>query len=103
MTASVALDFPSPTCWGGDLNNSHQAFNDGDNVVLRDADGKRYLYKVFDEFVVEPNQTEVTEPVAGKNIVSLQACTLPDYSKRLIIQAELVEVLEDSEQAGAAR
>jgi hypothetical protein len=26
MTASVALDFPSPTCWGGDLNNSHQAF-----------------------------------------------------------------------------
>jgi sortase A len=73
--------------------------NDGDNVVLRDADGKRYLYKVFDEFVVEPSQTEVTEPVAGKNIVSLQACTLPDYSKRLIIQAELVEVLEDSEQA----
>lgn len=67
----------------------------GDNVVLRDADGKRYLYRVFDEFVVAPNQTEVTKPVAGKNIVSLQACTLPDYSKRLIVQAELVEVLEE--------
>ncbi len=73
-----------------------------DNVVLRDADGRRYLYKVFNEFVVEPSQTEVTEPAAGKNIVSLQACTLPDYSKRLIIQAELVEVLEDSEQAEQA-
>lgn len=68
---------------------------DGDDVVLRDADGKKYLYEVFDEFVVEPDRTEVTEPVAGKNIVSLQACTLPDYSKRLIVRAELVEVLEE--------
>ncbi len=74
----------------------------GDDVVLRDSDGKRYIYRVFDEVVVEPDRVEVTEPVAGKNIVSLQACTLPDYSKRLIVQAELVEVLEDSEQASAA-
>lgn len=74
--------------------------DNGDNVVLRDSDGRRYLYEVFNEFVVEPHQIEVTEPVAGKNIVSLQACTLPDYSKRLIIQAELVEVIEGSEQAG---
>lgn len=74
----------------------------GDNVVLRDADGRRYLYEVFNEFVVEPDRTEVTEPVAGKNIVSLQACTLPDYSKRLVVQAELVEVLEEGEQAETA-
>lgn len=73
--------------------------NDGDNVVLQDADGRKYLYKVFNEIVVEPDQTSVTEPVAGKNIVSLQACTLPDYSKRLIVQAELVEVPEDPQQA----
>jgi sortase A len=71
---------------------------DGDNVVLRDADGKRYHYKVFDEFVVEPDRVEVTEPVAGKNVVSLQACTLPDYSKRLVVQAELVEVLEEPDR-----
>jgi sortase A len=25
----------------------------------------------------------------GKNIVSLQTCTLPDYSHRLIVQGEL--------------
>jgi sortase A len=31
-------------------------------------------------------------PVAGKNIVSLQTCTLPDYAKRLIVQAELKSV-----------
>ncbi len=75
---------------------------DGDNVVLRDSDGKRYLYKVFDEIVVSPDHTQATEPVAGKNIVSLQACTLPDYSRRLIVQAELVDILEDPRQASAA-
>ncbi|MGH3086956.1 MAG: class E sortase [Rubrobacteraceae bacterium] len=77
--------------------------NDGDNVVLRDADGRKYQYKVFNEVVAEPDQTSMIEPVAGKNIVSLQACTLPNYSKRLIIQAELVEVLEEPAQASAAR
>jgi sortase A len=77
--------------------------NNGDSVVLRDSDGRRYFYKVFNEIVVNSDQTGVTEPVAGKNIVSLQACTLPDYLKWLIIQAELVEVIEDSEQASAAR
>jgi sortase A len=29
--------------------------------------------------------------VQGKNIVSLQTCTLPDYSHRLIVRGELVE------------
>jgi sortase A len=38
---------------------------------------------------VNPNETSVTKPVDGKNIVSLQACTLPDYSRRLVVRAEL--------------
>ena len=62
----------------------------GDSVVLKDAEGRRYVYKVFDRFVVGPNNTSVKEPIAGKNIVSLQTCTLPNYSERLIVQAELV-------------
>ena len=32
----------------------------------------------------------VTRPLKGKNILTLQTCTLPDYSRRLIIQAEKV-------------
>jgi sortase (surface protein transpeptidase) len=28
--------------------------------------------------------------VVGKSIVSLQTCTLPDYSDRLIVRGELV-------------
>jgi len=62
----------------------------GDRVVLTDADGKRYTYKVFKKFVVEPTRVSVTRPLEGRNIVTLQTCTLPDYSDRLIVQAEKV-------------
>ncbi len=69
-----------------DLNK----LEDGDEVFVTDADGKKYTYRVFKEFIVSPTDLSVTEPVLGKNILSLQTCTLPDYSKRLIVQAELV-------------
>jgi sortase A len=62
----------------------------GDRVILTDADGKRYTYKVFKKFVVEPTRVSVTRPLEGRNIVTLQTCTLPDYSRRLIVQAEKV-------------
>ncbi len=62
----------------------------GDRIVLTDADGKRYTYKVFKKFVVEPTRVSVTRPLEGRNIVTLQTCTLPDYSDRLIVQAEKV-------------
>ena len=61
-----------------------------DTAFLTDADGKRYVYKVFREYVVEPTQVSVTRPLEGRNIVTLQTCTLPDYSRRLIVQAEKV-------------
>ena len=32
---------------------------------------------------VAPDNAEVMEPVEGKSLVSLQACTLPDYEERL--------------------
>jgi sortase A len=32
----------------------------------------------------------VTRSPKGKNVLTLQTCTLPDYSRRLIIQAERV-------------
>ncbi len=64
----------------------------GDEVILTDANGTQYTYHVFDKFVVAPTDVQVMQPVAGRNIVSLQTCTLPDYSERLIVQAELVSV-----------
>ena len=64
----------------------------GDEVILTDANGTTYTYEVFKKFVVSPNDVHVMRPVAGKNIVSLQTCTLPDYAQRLIVQAELKSV-----------
>ena len=63
----------------------------GDKVILEESGGTRYLYRVFDKKIVPPDRTSVKEPVGGKSIVSLQTCTLPDYSRRLIVQAELVQ------------
>ncbi len=61
----------------------------GDEVFLTDADGERYTYEVFDKFVVDPGAVRVLRPVPGKSVVSLQTCTLPDYSRRLVVQGEL--------------
>lgn len=71
-----------------DLNK----LDNGDEIFVTDADGTRYTYEVFKETVVSPNDLSVTEPVPGKNIITLQTCTLPDYSDRLVVQAEQVAV-----------
>ena len=66
------------------------ALEKGDEITVTDADGKEYRYEVFKEVVVEPTDLEVTRPVPGKDVLTLQTCTLPDYSQRLIVQAEKV-------------
>lgn len=62
----------------------------GDAIYLTDANGRRYTYRVFERIVVDPTDVFVTRPIPGKNIVTLQTCTLPDYSRRLIVRAERV-------------
>jgi sortase A len=62
----------------------------GDKIYVTDSNGKRYVYKVFKDYVVDPTDLHVLRPLKGKNIVTLQTCTLPDYSRRLIVQAERV-------------
>ena len=62
----------------------------GDEVHVTDAMGRSYTYRVFKELVVEPSDLFITRPIKGKNIITLQTCTLPDYSQRLIVQAEKV-------------
>ena len=77
---------------------SHLVFYDldvlqnGDEFILTDADGTRYTYRVFRGFVVGPGAYHATEAVPGRSVVSLQTCTLPDYSERLVVQAELTDV-----------
>lgn len=62
----------------------------GDEVYVTDAMGRSYTYRVFKELVVNPSDLFITKPISGKNIITLQTCTLPDYSQRLIVQAEKV-------------
>ncbi len=86
--AGHRLGFPGTDSWLSfwDLN----VLDKGDRVFIIDSAGKRYVYKVFKTFIVNPDEVSVTRPLEGRNIVSLQTCTLPDYSKRLIVQAEKV-------------
>jgi sortase A len=64
----------------------------GDKVYLEDAEGREYTYQVFRKLVVEPTNLSVLKPIKGKNIVSLQTCTLPDYTNRVIYRAVLKDV-----------
>jgi sortase A len=75
-----------------DLNK----LENGDQVYITDANGTKYTYEVIKEFTVSPTDLSVTDPVDGKNILTLQTCTLPDYSQRLIVQAELVDTTSSS-------
>jgi sortase A len=75
-----------------DLNK----LENGDQVYITDANGTKYSYEVIKEFTVSPTDLSVTDPVNGKNILTLQTCTLPDYSQRLIVQAELVDTTKSS-------
>jgi sortase A len=86
--AGHRLGYPRTKSWlvFWHLNNLKR----GNKVVLEDAAGRRYEYEVFDKEVVEPNDSSVKKSVKGKNIVTLQTCTLPDYKDRLIVRAQLV-------------
>ena len=64
----------------------------GDKVYLEDAEGREYTYEVFGKLVVAPANLSVLRPIKGKNIVSLQTCTLPDYTNRVIYRAVLKDV-----------
>jgi len=72
-----------------DLNNLKK----GDKVYVTDANGNEYVYKVYKKFAVYPTEIWVTRPVRGKSILTLQSCTLPNYTERLIVRAELVKTI----------
>ena len=80
--------------------NSYLAFWDlnkleeGDEFYITDSEGRKYTYEVFRKFVATPDNLSVLNPVEGKNIVTLQTCTLPDYTNRLLVRGELKDIQE---------
>jgi sortase A len=85
---------------GYEGTNSHLAFWDlnklekGDEVYITDSEGRQYTYVVFKKVVTTPENLRVLAPLEGKNIVTLQTCTLPDYKDRLLVRAELEDIKE---------
>jgi sortase A len=72
----------------------------GDKIILEDANKTVYDYRVVEILAVGPNDTWVTDPVAGKHVVSLQTCienlddvsTLgPNWEARFVVRAERTE------------
>lgn len=107
-----------------DTESHNQCLNlpsvqEGDKIVLEDANGTVYEYRVVETLTAEPGDTWVTNPVAGKDMVSLQTCvetpddlyTLgPNWAARFVVRAERVEegqgggfqrIIEDSVAAYA--
>jgi sortase A len=64
---------------------------DGDRIIVRDANGDSYTYKVYKSMVVSPTDYWVTAPIKGKKVVTVQTCwPAPSYGQRLIVRAEMV-------------
>jgi sortase A len=62
----------------------------GDQIILTDSNGTDYVYTVTEVLTVSPYDTWVTAPVPGKTMVTLQTCTGPGWSQRLIVRGTLV-------------
>jgi sortase A len=90
--AGHRLGYPNTESWLTFWDLSNVA--GGDKIYVTDADGTKYTYNVFKTFVVNPSDTHVTDTQPGRNILTLQTCTLPDYKQRLIVQAELTDTTE---------
>jgi sortase A len=63
----------------------------GDEIVLKDAAGEEYYYRLTEQKVVPPDNVEVMNAVKDKSLVTLQTCTLPDFTERVIVQGKLIK------------
>ena len=64
---------------------------EGDEVSVKDAAGDEYVYRVTGQKIVPADNLEVMNAVPGESVITLQTCTLPDYTERIVVQGELVE------------
>ncbi len=71
-----------------DLNK----LEEGDEFYITNSQGSKYTYEVFRKFTAGPENLSVLAPVDGRNIVTLQTCTLPDYTNRLLVRGEIKDI-----------
>ncbi|CAN5907639.1 hypothetical protein BH23ACT11_BH23ACT11_28180 [soil metagenome] len=61
----------------------------GDEIVLT-AGTKTHRYRVSEKLVVTPWDVWVTDPVKGRDLLSLQTCVGPNFSQRMIVRADRI-------------
>ena len=60
----------------------------GDEILLKDRDGKKYRYRVSETFKANPEDSWVMGQVRNRDMVTLQTCTGPNWERRLIVRAD---------------
>lgn len=60
----------------------------GDEILLKNRDGKKYRYRVSEAFTTGPKDSWVTAKVPGRDMVTLQTCTGSNWQRRLIVRAD---------------
>ena len=62
----------------------------GDKIAITYKKVK-YIYRVYDKFVVKPSQVDVMDPIEGKSTLTLMSCVpLGTNLNRLIVRSELL-------------
>lgn len=91
--------------WPGTASD-HQFYNlpllgYGDKIYLGDVNGTTYTYEVTEFHEITPDETWITAPQAGRDMISLQTCienygdywTMgPNWYVRYVVQADRVSV-----------
>jgi sortase A len=62
----------------------------GDEILLKDRNGKRYRYRVTEAFGADPEDSWVMGQVRNRDMLTLQTCTGPNWERRLIVRADRV-------------
>ncbi len=63
----------------------------GDEIFVRDSEGNKYTFRVYDRMTVRPEDYWVTYPEPGRTLISLQSCVpIPTFENRLVVRGELV-------------
>ena len=79
--------------WGGGKYNRIFAVLDklrADDLIYIYYQGEEYVYKVRDNIVVMPNQTEVLKPTATATLSLMTCVPVGTNLKRLIVRADLI-------------
>ena len=80
--------------WPG--TKSHLVFynldklQNGDEVVLKDRQGRAYRYRVSESFEARPEDSWVMGQEVGRDMLTLQTCIPPTFEERLIVRADRV-------------